>query len=499
MNSLDGTKISSHGTAKGPLRHACKRLLLAFLVCYLISAAWQVYKPLPAGIGRNFPIASSGDVALLTDITYVDAAGVRHSDQQVFDEILRLIGEAQRVVVVDMFLFNDFAGADAAPSLRPLSAQLTQALVERKRAVPGLQVVVITDPINTLYGGMTSKHLDALRAAGIETVVTDLSRIRAPNPAWSGLWQLCCRWLGNSDRGGWLPSPFGQGQATLRSYLALLNLKANHRKTLVVDSGDDWVGLVASANPHDGSSAHGNVALRFRGPAALDLLQSERAVVAMSGAVWPQSLVSIEPPTLTEGPTDGSQVQILTEGRIRDALLAGVAGARPGDRLDIAVFYFSHRGLVEEVAAAQQRGVKVRVLLDPNEDAFGRKKNGIPNRQAALELHEAGVPVRWCDTHGEQCHAKFMLKRSAAGKAELIVGSANYTRRNLDDYNLESSARVLAAADTAVMSRAASYFEQSWSNTEGRRISLPYPRYADDSRLRYWRYRFTEATGLSSF
>lgn len=499
MNSLDGTKASSHGTAKGRLRRACKRLLLVLLACYLISAAWQACKPLPAGIGRNFPVASAGDVALLTDITYVDAAGARHSDQQVFDEILRLIGQAQRVVVMDMFLFNDFAGADAAPSLRPLSAQLTRALVERKRAVPGLQVVMITDPINTLYGGMPSKHLDALRAAGIETVVTDLNRIRAPNPAWSGLWQLCCRWLGNSDRGGWLPSPFGQGEATLRSYLALLNLKANHRKTLVVDSGRDWVGLVASANPHDGSSAHGNVALRFRGPAALDLLRSERAVVEMSGAAWPRSLISIAPSALPTGSADGSRVQILTEGRIRDALLASIASAKPGDRLDIAVFYFSHRGLVKAVAAAQQRGVKVRVLLDPNEDAFGRKKNGIPNRQVALELDLAGVPVRWCDTHGEQCHAKFLLKRSAAGEAELVVGSANYTRRNLDDYNLESSARVLAATDTAAMSRAASYFEQSWSNTEGRRISLPYARYADDSRLRYWRYRFTEATGLSSF
>ena len=392
VNILDGTRVSSHGTAKGRLRRACKRLLLAFLACYLLSAAWQVYKPLPAGIGRNFPAASSGDVALLTDITYVDAAGVRHSDQQVFDEILRLIGEAQRVVVVDMFLFNDFAGADAAPNLRPLSAQLTQALVERKRAVPGLQVVMITDPINTLYGGMPSKHLDALHAEDIETVVTDLSRIRAPNPVWSGLWQLCCRWLGNSDHGGWLPSPFGQGKATLRSYLALLNLKANHRKTLVVDSGDDWVGLVASANPHDGSSAHGNVALRFRGPAALDLLRSERAVVAMSGAAWPQPLISIKPSTLPAGLADGTQVQILTEGRIRDALLASVASAKPGDRLDIAVFYFSHRGLVKEVAAAQQRGVKVRVLLDPNEDAFGRKKNGISEmlpagRQEPWQLH----------------------------------------------------------------------------------------------------------------
>jgi hypothetical protein len=92
-----------------------------------------------------------------------------------------------------------------------------------------------------------------------------------------------------------------------------------------------------------------------------------------------------------------------------------------------------------------------------------------------------------------------MLRRSGNGNAELIVGSANYTRRNLDDYNLESSARVLSDVDTAVMQQASDYFEQSWGNTGGRRISIPYARYADDSRWRYWRYRFTEATGLSSF
>ena len=496
---MEGTSASPPQAAKGLFRRWRKRLVLALFAIYLVSAVWQVYKPLPAGIGREFPLQSASDVTLLTDATYVDAAGVRHSDQQVFDEVLRLIGQAQRMVVVDMFLFNDFTGADAAPALRPLSAQLTRALIERKRAAPGLRVVMITDPINTLYGGMASKHFDALRAAGIEVVITDLASLRAPNPAWSGLWQLCCRWAGNSDQGGWLPSPFGSGQVTLRSYLALFNLNANHRKTLIVDAGDGWAGLVASANPHDGSSAHGNVALRFDGPAVFDLLQSERAVIAMSGAGQLEALASARrpPPAILEA--RATQVQILTEGRIRDALLASIANAGTGDRLDIAVFYFSHRGLVKAVTDAQRRGVRLRVLLDPNEDAFGRKKNGIPNRQVALELHRAGVPVRWCDTHGEQCHAKFMLRRSAEGTAELIAGSANYTRRNLDDYNLESSVRVLSAADTAVMARAASYFEQSWGNTDGRQISLPYARYADDSRLRYWRYRFTEATGLSSF
>jgi hypothetical protein len=30
-------------------------------------------------------------------------------------------------------------------------------------------------------------------------------------------------------------------------------------------------------------------------------------------------------------------------------------------------------------------------------------------------------------------------------------------------------------------------------------MSLPYERWADESRLRYWRYRIMEATGLSTF
>ena len=476
-----------------------KRVLLMLLVCYLAMAVYQVWKPLPEGIGQEFPLRSASAVTLLTDFTYLDAAGVRHSDQQVFDEALRLIGQARRVIVVDMFLYNDFSGTDAAPPLRPLSAELTRALVERKRAVPGLQAVLITDPINTLYGGMPSTHLDALRGAGIEVVVTDLARLRAPNPAWSGFWQLCCRWAGNSADGGWLPSPFGRGRATLRSYLALLNLNANHRKTLVVDAGDGWTGLIASANPHDGSTAHGTVPLRFDGAAALDLLRSERAVVAMSGAAWPQALAAAKAGPVPTADANEALVQIVTEGRIRDALLASMGKAKAGERLDIAVFYFSHRALLKAVVAARRRGVQVRVLLDPNEDAFGRKKNGIPNRQAALELHQAGVPVRWCDTHGEQCHAKLMLRRGTDGSAELIAGSANYTRRNLDDYNLESSARILATTDAAVMEQASAYFEQSWDNDDGRRISLPYSAYEDTSRWRYWRYRFTEATGLSSF
>jgi len=486
-----------------PARRPRRRLRLALaliLLAWIASAVYHVYKPLPAGTSLAGPLRSARDVALLTDITWTDPQGARHSDQHVFDEALRLIGQADRAIVADQFLFNDFGSEQAGEThYRKLSQELTDALIARKRARPALTVVLITDPINTVYGGRVSPHLQQLRAAGIEVVITDLGRLRTPNPAWSGLWQLCCRWAGNDSDGGWLPNPLGPGQVGLRSWLALLNLNANHRKTLIVDQGEDWTALVASANPHDASSLHGNVAVRFSGAAALDLLASERAVAAFSGAAWPRALPTTVPRESIVDTTSAPRVQVLTEARIRDALLAAVDGARGGDRLDIAVFYFSHRRLVDAVAAAHKRGVGVRVLLDPNEDAFGRKKNGVPNRQVAAELVAAGVPLRWCDTHGEQCHAKLLLRSGSDGKIELIAGSANYTRRNLDDYNLESSARVVALDDAPVAQQARAYFEQSWSNAGGRTISADYAKYADDSALRKVWYRIAEASGLSSF
>lgn len=369
---------------------------------------------------------------------------------------MALIGQAERLVVLDMFLFNDFAGAADGQDFRPLSAELTQALIERKAERPRLEAVVITDPLNTLYGGLEPAHLERLRAAGIRVVVTDLTRLRASNPLWSGAWHLGPRWLGNHHQAGWLPNPLGPGQVSLRSYLTLLNFNANHRKTLVVDRGDDWAGLVTSANPHDASSRHGNVALRFEGAAALDLLASERPVASWSGVRLPGPVALAAPPA----PVEGARLQVLTEGGIRAALLAAIEASEPGDRLDIAVFYLSHRALIEALVAAQRRGVALRVLLDPNRDAFGIEKGGIPNRPVARELHAAGVPVRWCATEGEQCHSKLLLRRPAAaeGEAELILGSANFTRRNLDDLNLETSVRLVGPAETPALHDAAAFF-----------------------------------------
>ncbi|MFA5684127.1 MAG: phospholipase D family protein [Lysobacteraceae bacterium] len=476
------------------MRKRCRRwwLLGGLCLIWLGSALWQAYKPLPPGVGIERPWRAASEVSFLADLTYVDAAGQRHSEQAIFDAAFELIGQARRLVLLDMFLFNDFAAAQG-DAHRPLSAELTDALLARMAQVPGLRVIVLTDPINTVYGGLPSAHLERLRAAGAQVVVTDLAALRASNPAWSGPWALCCGWLGNADEGGWLPDPFAAGKVTLRSWLALANFRANHRKTLVADHGDDWVALVTSANPHDASSAHGNVALRFSGPAARDVIASEADVAAFSGA--PLAGLPLADET---GPVDGPRLRVLTEGAIGRALVAGIDAAKAGEALDVAVFYLADRDVVTALKAAQARGVALRVLLDPNEDAFGRKKNGVPNRQVAAELVAAGVPVRWCDTHGEQCHAKLLLHRGS-GEAMLIVGSANFTRRNLDDLNLETSVQFVAAADHAAIGDALRWFDSQWHNTPQRFYSIDYAHHADDGFLRRLWYRVGEAAGLSTW
>lgn len=466
----------------------CFRSLLPGLLLASLLGCQQM----PEDLSTATPLRPAEQVELLFDQTWRDSQGQEHIQQQIMDRVLELIARANDLVVVDMFLFNDFAGED---SYRPLSRELTDALITARQRHPQMPVILITDPFNTLYGGVESAQLEALRNAGVAVVITDLSKLPASNPTWTGIWTLCCSYLGNSTEGGWLPNPVGEGKVTLRTYLHLLNFRANHRKTLIVSHNGEWTGLVTSMNPHDASSRHDNSAVQFSGAAALDLLQTERAVALLSGyapaADWPTApaVSGSEPP----------QLQVLTEGAIEQGLLQLIDSAQTGDALDLEMFYLSSRPVIEALIQAHQRGATLRVILDPNRDAFGREKNGIPNRQAAWDLHEAGIAVRWCATEGEQCHRKWIRLERTDGSAELIAGSANFTRRNLHDLNLETSVRLVSRSDGPQISQQRGDFEREWHNANGAIYSLPYADFADHSRWRYLVYRFMEASGLSTF
>lgn len=478
------------------LNWSAKRYLaviaLILFLTYITSAIYQVYKPLPQGLDYQGQ-ARPGEIEFLSDKTFVDAQGQVQSEQQIFDAILTLIDQAQTTIVLDMFLFNAELGKSTLKH-QQLTQQLTAALIRKKALYPQVEIKLITDPINTVYGGIDAEHLRQLNNAGIDVIVTDLTPLRASNPAWSGFWYMCCQGIGNHAEGGWLPNPLGSEKITIRSYLELFNFKANHRKTLIVDTLQGWKALVTSANPHDASSQHSNVGMIVQGKLAIDVLETERPVAKMSQGDLP-AVIMAEPATNVQLP----QVQVLTEAAIHQEILRAIHALKAGEQLDLIMFYLSERQIINAIKAAQQRGVKVRVLLDPNKDAFGREKNGIPNRQVAWELHKANVPVRWCNTHGEQCHSKMLVLTRSDGKKQVILGSANYTARNLKNYNLETNISAVGSASYPAFQDAQKYVDEAWHNLPNQKMSVDYAEYQDESWLKYWIYRFMEWSGLSTF
>ena len=471
-------------------RRRC-RWLLYILLATVFGSGCANLRPLPEGVSFEGEPVPASEVTFLADRTWVDAKGQRHVHQEIFDATLAIISKAERLIVLDMFLYNDFQGP-VPETTRALSHDLTEALVERKQQQPGIEIVVITDPVNTLYGSLPSAQFARLREHGIRVVITDLNRLHDSNPVYSAFWRLFIRPFGNGP-GRLLPNPIGRDRVSLRTYFKLLNFKANHRKTILADDGDGYVAMVSSANPHDGSSAHRNAAVRFTSRAVADVLATENSVLALSD----ETPLDYD---LTVAETDAeTTVQVVTEGKIKAHLMATLEMSQPADRIDLMMFYLSDRDIVKALIEAQERGVHLRVLLDPNKDAFGRQKNGIPNRPVAWELHRAGIPVRWCDTHGEQCHAKMLLHTTPDGIATLNTGSANFTRRNLTDLNLETNVVVVGEATQPVFSDAQQYFDEAWDNKAEKVFSADYPVYADRSRFRRWLYRFMEASGFSTF
>ena len=476
-------------------------MLASLLLLLAPGCCYHAVKSLPEGLSYRSELLPAPDVRFLCDQTGLDSSGARLMDQHIFDEIFAMIAKAEHLVVVDMFLFNAFLGAGPPPS-RHLCEELTAALIARKLAVPALRAVLITDPANTVYGGIEARHLTRLQEAKVEVVLTRLDRLRDSNTVWSSVWRLLFKPWGNSSEDGWVASPFSTDQVTLRSWLVLLNFKANHRKVVVADERGELTALVTSANPHDGSSAHSNVGIVFNGPAARAVLETEQAVLAFSGGREPPlRAVPLGPTVASLAPvsTNAVRIQVITEEAIADSAEAMIGAAKAGDTLDLVMFYLADRPIVRALKAAAHRGVAMRVVLDPNKDAFGREKSGLPNRQVARELVAAGVPVRWAVTRGEQMHTKMLLVKKRDGTADLLLGSANFTRRNVRDYNLETDVRATGSGTAPALADASAYTARLWSNAGGRIFTTEYEAFRDDSRWRVFRYRFQEATGLCTW
>jgi PLD-like domain len=469
-------------------------------------AVTQAVKPLPPGTHVASPRCTvpAAAVEFIADVTTADAWGRPAVSHGIFDAVLALVHDARRFIVLDYGAFG--AGTAAAPpSERRLAGELTDALLARRREPGAPAILFITDPATELYGTARSPQLQLLRAAGVEVVTTDVDRLRDSNPVYSSLWRLGLRW--------WDVPSGPLGVATRQ-----LNFKSNDRKLVVADDGrGGLVAVIGSASPEDSQSAWSNVAARVVGSGALvALLESELAVARFSG--WRGSDAGFTQPPSASGdcrasagsgrpslaPGDASAgVQVLTEGATRAELLAHLDAVSAGDVIDLAVFQLADRSVIESLLAAARRGADVRLILDPNEEASTGGTAGLPNQPVASELvsrSDGAIRVRWYRTHGERFHGALVVAYGPQ-HAWMTLGSAQLTRRSLDDYNLEANVAIELGRGAPLAQQVLEYFDTLWANRAalGIEYTADFAAYANAAQSDYWLYRALEGSGLAPF
>lgn len=458
-------------------------ILILLLIIIPIIYSLNTKNPPGTNLSSDFRDA---DCEFLYDLTYLKD-GKRLHEKRIFNREMELIKNAQDFLMLDFFLFNDeYPDSMTFPNQ---VEEMTDLLIAKKKENPEMPILFVTDPINNFYGAYEEDNLKRLRENGIEVVVTDLNKMRDSNALVSGIYRTYLQWFGTSG-GGWIKNFFDKDadKVNVRSILKLANFKGNHRKVLISEKE----ALVASANPHDPSAHHSNVAMVFRGKSMEDLIRSE--------SIFFEKLPDVIENFKAEEVTSPYKLKVITEGKIYDEISKNIKETKKGDEINLGIFYLSEFRILRELGEAAKRGVDVKIIADLNKDAFGLEKNGSPNRPALSELKEdyPDINIRWYQTSGEQFHTKFIYFDFKDKDPLAILGSANYTRRNLDNYNLETNLAVEMKKDSPMAGEMKNYYARIWNNEDGD-YTLPIEDFYESRFIMRILWKIQEKTGLCTW
>lgn len=475
-----------------------KKLLKLALVVYVFVFFYQWWRPLPL---EKEPIAYSvpgESVAFYGDTTALDKKGERVLRQEVWNAIFRMIDGAERYVLVDMYLWNDWQGA-TPETARALSRELADRLVAVKARSASSTVVVIVDPVNTLYGGAPNPELERMKNAGVTVLMPRVDRFRDADLFYSAFWRSFVQWFKNGE-GGYLPHPLdaGSDDVSLRSWLAFMNMRANERALVLADNGKDGKlrVLLTSLGAADRASADLSSAVAVSDRLWLPMIAAEGALPFPKG----EGVHGFSEPDKVNDDEGELSVTYLNDEEVGAALLRLLDRAQAGDTLSLTTERLADRKVVAAIKAAADRGAKIRLLLDPNIHWMHYAQHGIPSRVVGNELFLYDIDhidVRYCAVRAEHCRANFLA--GTVGKNTLLmVFSSGWTRRTLRGFNATAAISVKGDEPFTAWNDALRYYDDLWENKTGS-YSVGVDAYRDDP---WWMgplYHFMERTGISVF
>ena len=535
-------------------KNSMKKYLVAGIMAFTVSCS--TIKNPPLGINYESPIRETENAEFHYDLTYLDKDGNIQYDRNLWDATLKVVDNAKDYLIIEMFLFNDLYNKDKE-RFPEFAKEYTERLVKKQEENPNLKVYILADENNNFYGAFEHPFITSMKNAGINVIIVDIFKLKDTFPWYSPIWRTFIKPMGNPQNKGWITNFYGDmwPKLTIRNLLRALNVKADHKKVFL----NEKEVVVSSANIHDPSYFHENIAIYTDGPIVKDVLHDLQLIAKFSDSEInvdgsnkeTKSKIEMDLPdktkirkdtmnignledkkndmihleenindsqknekgekeslslnsgkneiTDTEGKT--YKIQYLSEGAIGKYLDADIDSLKSGDELLMGMYFLADKGIIDRLIKAANRGVKIRMIFDRSRDAFGMSTNGLPNKPVSKKLKKktkGKIEIKWYFTNNEQYHTKITLMKKTDGSVIINAGSANLIKKNIRGYIMDSNFRILTTQDSKISKDVYTYFDRLWENKDGL-FTINFDDEPTTSGFSDFIYKILDATQLGSF
>ena len=471
-----------------------KKGIVLGIVMLLISCS--TIKVPPQGVNYESKLYNAENVDFHYDLTYLDKDGNIAYDKNIWDATYKLIDDANDFLIIEMFLYNDIYDRSSG-RFPEFAKEYTERLLAKQKANPNLKVYVLLDENNNLYGANEHPFITEMKNAGINIIIVDIYKLKDTFPWYSPIWRTVIEPLGNPKDKGWITNFYGKDytKLSLRNILRALNVKADHRKIFMNEKNV----IVSSANIHDPSYFHENVALETDGKILEEIFANLNEVAEFSKEKIDLDLAGKIKYSNIEN--SDYKVQYITEAKIGEALDVDIDSLNSGDSVEMGMYFLADHSVIDKLIKASNRGVDIKIIFDRSKDAFGMSTNGVPNKPVAKKLlseTKNKIQVKWYFTNGEQYHTKFLKIEKTNGDVIMNAGSANFIKKNIRGYIMDANLRVETNKNSELNKQVNNYFSRLWNNEDGL-FTINYEDEPTTSQFRDFTFKIVDALQLGSF
>ena len=528
-------------------KNSIKKYLIAGTIAFTVSCS--TIKTPPLGINYESPIRETENAEFHYDLTYLDKDGNIQYDRNLWDATYKVIDNAKDYLIVEMFLFNDLYNKDKE-HFPEFAKEYTERLVKKQKENPNLKVYILADENNNCYGAFEHPFITSMKNAGINVIIVNIFKLKDTFPWYSPFWRTFIKPMENPQNKGWITNFYGDmwPKLTIRNLLRALNVKADHKKVFL----NEKEVVVSSANIHDPSYFHENIAIYTDGPIVKDVLHNLQLVAKFSDSeinvdgsdrrmenimnsssndktetdektlnsenqkennvkqinneeneqnVKEKTSINSEKNSITDTEGHTYKIQYLTEGAIGKHLDEDIDSLKAGDELLMGMYFLADKGVIDRLIKAANRGVKIRIIFDRSRDAFGMSTNGLPNKPVSKKLKKktkGKIEIKWYFTNNEQYHTKITLMKKTDGNVIINAGSANLIKKNIRGYIMDANFRILTTQDSKISKDIYEYFDRLWENKDGL-FTLNFDDEPTTGGFSDFMYKILDATQLGSF